>query len=44
MGTVTIPREEYEYLKRLESIAQDELLISIKRGLKDASEGRLRER
>ena len=44
METVTISKEEYDYLKRLEAIAQDELLISIKRGLKDASEGKLRER
>ena len=44
METVTIPKEEYEYLKRLESIAQDELLISIKRGLEDAAQGKLRER
>ncbi len=44
METVTIPKEEYEYLKRLEAITQDELLLSIKRGLKDASEGKLRER
>ena len=42
--TVTIPGEEYEYLKRLEAIAQDELLSSVKRGLKDAAEGRIRER
>jgi len=44
METITIPKEEYEYLKRLEAIAQDELLLSIKRGLEDASKGRLRER
>ena len=44
METVTIPKEEYEYLKRLETIAQDELLLSIKRGLEDASKGSLRER
>jgi len=25
METITIPKEEYEYLKRLEAIAQDEL-------------------
>ncbi len=42
--TVTIPREEYEYLKRLETIAQDELLSSVKRGLEDASKGKLRGR
>jgi len=44
METVTISKEEYEYLKRLETIAQDELLISIKRGLEDAAKGKLRER
>ena len=44
METVTIPKEEYEYLKRLEQVAQDELLLSIKRGLDDAAKGRLRER
>ena len=44
METVTIPKEEYEYLKRLETMAQDGLLVSIKRGLEDAAKGRLRER
>ena len=44
METITIPKEEYEYLKRLETIAQDELLNGIKRGLEDAAKGRLRER
>jgi len=44
METVTIPKEEYDYLKRLERVAQDELHLSIKRGLEDASKGRLRER
>ena len=44
METVTIPKEEYEYLKRLETIAKDELLLSIKRGLEDSAKGRLRER
>ena len=44
METITIPKEEYEYLKGLEAIAQDELLLSIKRGLEDAAKGRLRER
>ena len=44
METVTITKNEYEYLKRLEAIAQDELLLSIKRGLEDAAKGRLRER
>lgn len=44
METVTIPKDEYEYLKRLELIAKDELALSIKRGLDDAAKGRLRER
>tara|TARA_Y100000310_G_scaffold336067_1_gene419653 strand:+ start:932 stop:1066 length:135 start_codon:yes stop_codon:yes gene_type:complete len=44
METVTIPKEEYEYLKRLEQVAQDELHLSIKRGLEDAAKGKLRER
>jgi len=44
METVTIPKEEYEYLKRLEEAAQQELLLSLKRGIKDAAEGRLTER
>jgi|TARA_Y100000310_G_scaffold27253_1_gene25943 hypothetical protein len=39
METVTIPKEEYERLKKLE-----ELSLSIKRGLEDAAKGRLRER
>lgn len=42
--TVTILKEEYDYLKRLEKVAQEELLLSLKRGLKDATEGRLRVR
>jgi len=42
--TVTIPVEEYEYLKRVESIAQEELHMSIKRGLDDALHGRVRQR
>mgnify|MGYP001581019844 FL=1 len=29
METVTIPREEYEYLKRLETIAQGKLLLQL---------------
>ena len=44
METVTISKEDYEYFKRLEEAAQDELLSSIKRGLKNAAEGKLRER
>lgn len=44
METVTIPKEEYDYLKRVEAIAQDELLLSIRRGLEDAAKGRVRER
>lgn len=41
---VKIPKREYEYLKRLEQVAQDELLLSIKRGLEDAASGRIRGR
>ncbi len=44
METITIPKEEYEYLKRLERVAQDGLLLSVKRGLEDASKGKLRKR
>ena len=44
METVTIPKEEYDYLKRLEQMAQEELLLSIKRGLEDAAQGKIRER
>ena len=44
METITLPKEEYDYLKRLEVIGKDELLISIKLGLEDAANGRLRER
>ncbi|MEK6943414.1 MAG: hypothetical protein AABX00_05105 [Nanoarchaeota archaeon] len=44
METITIPKDEYEYLKRLELILKDELAISIKRGLEDAAQGSLRER
>lgn len=42
--TVTIPKEEYDYLKRLEQVAQDELFLSIERGLKDAAKGKIRQR
>lgn len=42
--TITISKEEYEYLKRLEQAAQDQLTHSITRGLKDAAEGKIRER
>ncbi|MBI2574762.1 hypothetical protein HYV82_02670 [Candidatus Woesearchaeota archaeon] len=42
--TVVIAKQEYEHLKRLELVAQEELLLSIKRGLEDAAKGRLRER
>jgi len=34
METVTIPKEEYEHLKRLEQVALDGLLLSIKRSWK----------
>lgn len=44
METVTISKEEYDYLKRLEEAAQEELLLSIKRGLNDAAQGKIRER
>ncbi len=44
METVTISKGEYDYLKRLEEVAQEELLLSIKRGLKDAAQGKIRER
>ena len=44
MKTITIPKEEYDYLKRVEQMAQEELLLSIKRGLEDAAQGRIRER
>ena len=44
METVTIPKEEYEHLKRIEKVAQDELLMSINRGLEDGAKGRIRER
>lgn len=44
METVTISKEEYTYLKRLEEAAQEELLLSIKRGLQDAAQGKIRER
>ena len=44
MDTVTIPKEEYEYLKRLELIAKDELSMSIRRGLEDAANGKVRVR
>jgi len=41
---ITTPKEEYERLKRLERVAQDELLMSITCGLEDAAKGRLRQR
>ena len=44
METVTIPKEEYLYLKRLEEVAQAELLASVRRGLNDALQGRVRQR
>ena len=42
--TVTISRDEYDYFKRLELAAQEELLLSVKRGLEDAAKGRFRKR
>jgi len=44
METITIPKQEYEYLKRIELVAQQELALSIRRGLEDAAKGKLRER
>ncbi len=44
MEAVTKPKKEYEYLKRLELVSQDQLLMRINRGLKDAASGKLRER
>jgi len=44
METVTISKEEYEHLKRLEKIAQEDLIRSVRRGFKDAVEGKVRER
>ncbi|MFH1181336.1 MAG: hypothetical protein V1702_00080 [Candidatus Woesearchaeota archaeon] len=44
METVTISKIEYERLKRLEAVAQDELLLSVRRGLEDAAKGKLQER
>jgi len=44
METVTISKEEYDFLKRLEQITQEELLLSVKRGLQDAALGKIRER
>ena len=44
METVTISKDEYDYLKRVEQIAQDELRLSVRRGLEDAAEGKVRER
>lgn len=42
--TVTISRDDYDYFKRLEEAAQEELLHSVKRGLEDAVKGRVRQR
>ncbi|MDP6293329.1 MAG: hypothetical protein QF486_06875 [Candidatus Woesearchaeota archaeon] len=42
--TVTITEDEYEYFKRLEQAAQEELLLSVKRGLEDGAKGKIRER
>mgnify|MGYP001569196623 CR=1 FL=1 len=36
METVTITQDEYKRLKHYEKIAQDEVLLSIRRGLQDA--------
>ena len=42
MGTVTIPKKEYERLKRNATIDK-ELVQSIKRSLEDIKEGRISE-
>lgn len=42
--TVMISVEDFEYFKRLEQAAQDELRGSIRRGLADAAHGRIRAR
>lgn len=44
METITISVKEYQQLKKYEKIAQDDLLLSIRRGLRDAVQGRVRER
>lgn len=44
MEAITTLKEEHEYLKRLETIAQGKLLLSVKLGLEDAAKGKLRER
>jgi hypothetical protein len=44
METVTISREEYVHLKRLEKVAPEGLKLSVRRGLQDAVEGRVTER
>ena len=41
MQTVTIPKEEYERLKKLEKVDW-ELVESFKRSLEDVKEGRVR--
>ena len=42
--TVTISKDEYDYLKRLELAAQEELRLSVRRGLADAAQGQFRRR
>ena len=41
MGTVTIPREEYELLKKKAQV-DESLLISLVRGLEYIKEGRIK--
>ena len=41
METVTIPKEEYEILKRKAEVDED-LLISLVRGLEDIKTGRIK--
>ncbi len=42
MGTVTISSEEYERLKRVERVDK-ELIEDISKGIKDISEGKIKE-
>ena len=42
MGTVTIPKSEYERLKKIEKVDKD-LLEDIAHGIKDIVSGRIKE-
>ena len=42
METITIPKEEYEKLKKFEKV-DNELLKDIARGIKDILEGKVKE-